>query len=122
MAQRSCQLYRQESALSLGGAGKVLSGPVNAYERFAVAQPARERHLQHVSEGQPVDLEDLVLLRALRERGELRGEEQMNDFCKNAGRAQVIPERLPGAGRHAGFFFELATRGVERRLAIVDLA
>src|SRR4029079_10607225 len=99
MAQRSCQLYRRGGVLSLGGAGNVLSGPVNAYQRFAIAQLARARHLQDVSEGQPMDLEDLVLFRALRQRGELRGEEQMNDFCENAGRAQVIPERETGVRR-----------------------
>src|SRR5688572_14091289 len=69
-----------------------------------------------------MDLEDLVLFGARRERCQLRGEKQMNDFCKNAGRGNVVTERAPRGGRHACFFFELAARGIEWRLAIVDLA
>src|SRR6185503_17869183 len=42
--------------------------------------------------------------------------------CKNPGRGQVIAERVPRGGLHAGLLFELAARRVERRLAIVDLA
>src|SRR5262245_7518583 len=46
----------------------------------------------------------------------------MNDFCKNAGRTQLVAETAPLPGAHAGFLFELALRGLERRLAVVDLS
>src|SRR4051812_1157560 len=66
-------------ALWLGRAGNVLSSPVDAHERFTVAQLSGARHLQHLAERPPMDLEDLMLFGMPRQRCELGSEEQMND-------------------------------------------
>lgn len=73
-----------------GPSGDERSGPENAYERLAVAQLTGVGHRQHVLQGQPMNLEDLVLFGARRQRREAGGEEQMNDFCKNAGRRDSL--------------------------------
>src|SRR5262249_19625767 len=78
-------------AMWLVRAGDVRRSPENRYQRLSVAELTGARHAQHVAEGQPVHLEDLVLFGPRRQRGQLRGEVQMNDFCKNAGRAQGVP-------------------------------
>ena len=84
---RSAPVSRIDSGcvLWLAGAGDARRGPKNRYERFAVAQLTGVRHRQNVLERQPMHFEDLVLFGTLGQRGQLRGEEQMNDFCQNAG-------------------------------------
>ena len=92
-----CQPYRQRLRAVATRVGDVPRGSENRYQRLAVTKLAGVSHPQDVPEGQPMDLEDLVLFGAWREPGQPRGEEQVDDFCKNAGGAQVVAERLPRA-------------------------
>src|SRR5690606_38582691 len=91
-------------------------------ECLAILDLARLRHVERFHKRLPVHFDDLMCFNRELSRLEVRGHEEVYHLGEHSGRAQVTTQIAP-LGRSATCLFpQLALRGLQRRLAVVDLA